>query len=213
MTTALLARKVLHAEYTLLRTPLTVVERQLLTRCFADDSRVRVSAERALGSLDATAGRLLADPELVLRGQALRQRPASHEDGAEVDGQAERLPAQGREIEQAGTADAERRQQERERVAEALLSEQDEKRHVGELARASGAEKERQAELRAKHRVEELEAERQAKQARIDENVRPAASAKRGVKPVVDAPPAAPRRRAAATKPAGQAARRAQPRQ
>lgn len=56
------------------------------------------------------------------------------------------------------------------RVAEELLEDMDEAPLVGELAEAPEEEKERMAELRARHLVEEFEAEQAARHARFQES-------------------------------------------
>lgn len=54
--------------------------------------------------------------------------------------------------------------EDQERVAEALLSEDEQRRHVGELADADERDLKELAELRAKHRAQELAEERARRQ-------------------------------------------------
>ncbi|MCW2613782.1 MAG: putative translation initiation factor, family protein, partial [Frankiales bacterium] len=67
-------KKAAALEYSLLRLPATLVESQVVVRFLQDDSALRLGFERALGSLDEKAGRLLGDQALTARGSALRRR-------------------------------------------------------------------------------------------------------------------------------------------
>src|SRR4051794_4125600 len=67
-------RAVVGAEYTALRFPLTVLEKQVFARYMEEDAPLRLSFERALGTLDSTVGRALADPDLTRRGSVLARR-------------------------------------------------------------------------------------------------------------------------------------------
>lgn len=69
-----LTRTLLTTEYTMLRLPLTVLEDRVVTRYLEEDSRLRLGFERALGTLDATVGRLVGDAELTRRGGRLSHR-------------------------------------------------------------------------------------------------------------------------------------------
>ncbi|MBX5486580.1 hypothetical protein MHAS_04609 [Mycolicibacterium hassiacum DSM 44199] len=59
--------------YQVVRLPLQVIEQQVMGR-LNEQSPVRLSYERSLGLLDATAGHLLAAPEVRERGAALIRR-------------------------------------------------------------------------------------------------------------------------------------------
>lgn len=124
-----LVRKAVQVEYAILRTPLAVVNRQLAGH-LADSSRVRLSVEQGLHSLDTVAGRLLttSKPEVD---------PATT-DSADAPSRPVEVPVD-----------------EVERVADELLAEQADKPMVGELADPDLQEV--QARLRAKHLVEEHE--------------------------------------------------------
>ena len=67
-------RAVAGAEYTVIRLPLSVLETHVMERYLPEESPVRLGFERALGTLDATIGRVLSDPELNRRGAALARR-------------------------------------------------------------------------------------------------------------------------------------------
>jgi hypothetical protein len=62
-------------------------------------------------------------------------------------------------------ADPEVLAEEQEQVVEAILSEEEQRKHVGELAEADEQTKHDLAELRAKHQVLELEEERRRREA------------------------------------------------
>src|SRR5687768_13742500 len=68
-----LPRKAAALEYKLLRLPATLVESTLITR-LDDESPLRLAYEKALGSVDEKAGKLLDDESLTKRGSALRRR-------------------------------------------------------------------------------------------------------------------------------------------
>ncbi len=89
-----LPRKAAALEYSLLRLPATFVETQVVSRFLQDDSALRLGFERALGSLDETAGRLLADESLSQRGTALRRRTEILTNAAQLEEQAAQRKAQ-----------------------------------------------------------------------------------------------------------------------
>lgn len=129
-------RKAVEVEYAVLRAPLTVLDQQVVSRYFDESSVVRTSFARGLGALDSVAARLLQ--QTSAQSASGRPRPASSPQPAGADG-AELLP--------------EEEQQEVEELAEELLEQEETERFSGELA---DEEMRRvQAELRAKHTVEE----------------------------------------------------------
>lgn len=67
-------RTILGLEYKAVRYPAQLVETKLVAPRFAEDSPVRLSFERFLGTLDTTAGKLLADEALSDRGRVLTRR-------------------------------------------------------------------------------------------------------------------------------------------
>lgn len=131
MITNAAVRKVVQVEYLLARTPLALIDQGLAARFLAEDSKVRVTVERGLASLDAVADRLLNDPV---------PSPQAEERPTEEPAHAEPVEVPADEV---------------ERVAEELLAEQEEKPAVGELADPELDVAEVQAQLRAKHLVEE----------------------------------------------------------
>jgi hypothetical protein len=175
-------RKVVALEYAMLRTPLAAVDRQVAGR-LAEDSRVRVPLQIGLGSLDALAGRLLGRPEPS--GPSQQDEPAHDEAPTEepqpdAGGSDEAQPARAR----ATRAPRSRKQpakgarteapldegpvevepDEVARVAETLREEQQETPVVGELADPELDVADVQAELRAKHLLQEQEEEQRRKQ-------------------------------------------------
>jgi hypothetical protein len=167
-----LIRKLVRVEYSLLRAPLATVNQRIVVRRFAEDSPVRLAVARALGVGDARVGQLIDDPELRQRGDALRHHSQLNARAAQLDGEAKDLRSEADHTQEQAEAQADEdreqaQQDEFARVAEALLAERQQEQTVGELADADEAEKKRQAELRAKHLVEEHEEERRTKQARI----------------------------------------------
>ena len=125
-----LVRKVVRAEYTILRTPLAVVDQRVVAPRFGDDSMLHISIERGLHTLDAVADRLLGD------STAPAPEPASAEHAEELE-------------------------HEREQIAETILEEEP---VVGERADPDLDVAEVQAQLRAKHAVEEREEQRRLKE-------------------------------------------------
>ena len=122
-------------EYSLLRLPATVLQKQVVVRFLQDDSALRLGFERALGSLDEKAGRLLDDQALITRGSALRRRSEVLADAARLEESAAQRTAD---------ADADL-QQEQARVAA--------KRTQAEKTRRDGVKKAAAAKAVANKRV------------------------------------------------------------
>jgi hypothetical protein len=133
-------RKVVQVEYTLVRTPLVVLDRRLLAHVPAA-SMIRTSLERGIDTLDAAAGRLL--------------RPAESDARPDDPGnQAENGPSAFEPADRTVAVPVD----EVEQIAEQLLARSDTAPPVGELADPDLQEV--QAELRAKHLLEEQEEEK-----------------------------------------------------
>src|SRR4051812_40504462 len=128
-------QKAIRAEYTILRAPLSLLDARVVSR-LDEGSRVRTTFERGLETLDSAAGQLL-DPRPA-RPQTSPAEPARPAEPAEP-AQQELLPPE--------------EQEEIEELTEVLLAEQEEQTFVGELA--DDELRRVQAELRAKHQVEE----------------------------------------------------------
>jgi len=118
-------QKAIRAEYVVLRTPLALLDEQVLAR-LGEASKLRTTVERGISKLDEVAARLLEPTETPER-------------------EAQPDPASSTEI----PAD------EVEYLAEELLEEREQEHNlVGELAEDEELRRV-QAELMAKHRVEE----------------------------------------------------------
>lgn len=157
MITNTLVRKAVQVEYSILRAPLAMIDRQLATH-LGDDSKVRFPFELGLDSLDAVAGRLLARPGSAQRSEA-KTRQSDEQPDATTPQPVE--PTLEDEV---------------ERVAEELLEEQEQKPVAGELADPDLDVAEVQAELRAKHLLQEHDEEQRLKQEH-EERVKAAAAA------------------------------------
>jgi hypothetical protein len=147
-----LVRKAVQVEYSILRAPLAIVNRGLASR-LARDSKVRLTVERGLGSLDAVAGQLLSKPSSAQRNGHRDHKPEPSRAAADV-------PADGN-VESTHEEAEVTHEDAVERVAEEILEEQEQKPVTGELADPELQEV--QAEVRAKHLVEEYEEEQQLK--------------------------------------------------
>ena len=166
-----IARTVLRFQYSLVRSPLTALDAQVLGR-LSDTSRIKMTLTRGLAGLDVAAGRLMNDPQLERRGDNAAERMAKTKRATQAEAKADALRAEADKTKQDGDAQAAHRRTEaarleRERIADALREETAAKHHVGELAEADAAEQKRQAELRAKHQQVELAEQRRAKVRRI----------------------------------------------
>jgi hypothetical protein len=78
---------VLRFQYQLARIPLELFEQQVMTR-LGTEAPARLLYERGLGTLDATVGKLLNDPELQRRGTALVDRSDTLARAAQLDASA-----------------------------------------------------------------------------------------------------------------------------
>ncbi|MFN2562340.1 MAG: hypothetical protein ABR571_13730 [Jatrophihabitans sp.] len=171
-----LVRRAVQLEYSLLRTPLAVVKRNLTSR-LSKDSKVRVGVERGLGTLDAVAGQLLSPPST--------DRPSGSGDERTKSRAAADVPADGN-VEPTHDEVELSHDDEVARVVVEIREELEQKPVTGELADPELQEV--QAELRAKHLVEEYEEEQRIKREH-EERVRAAEAARK-----------APARKSTATK-------------
>ena len=106
-------------EYAAVRAPLSVVERQIVTRYLPDDAAMRLGFERLLGSLDTFAGKLLDDETITRRGQALARRSDLIEKATQLEAKAEQRKAQADEELEASTKQAAKDRQDAERKRQA----------------------------------------------------------------------------------------------
>ena len=80
---------VLRFEYQIARLPLQLIEDQVAAR-LRSEGPARLLYERSFGSLDATVGKLLGDPQLEKRGAALVERSNALGKAAKLDATATR---------------------------------------------------------------------------------------------------------------------------
>jgi hypothetical protein len=162
-----LVRKVVRTEYAMLRAPLVVVDRRLIARYLPDDSKVRVSLERGLHTLDVAAGRLLNEPApKANRPKDESPRDESPRDESpKSDANEQQSASTHSHLEQvvppADHADPQEPdvEEEREHIVEAILDEP----AVGELADPELDVADVQAQLRAKHLLQEREEQERLK--------------------------------------------------
>lgn len=175
-------RKAAALEYSLLRLPVTLIESQLVTRFLEDDSALRLGFERALGTLDETAGRVLADEQLIRRGNALRRRSDVLANAARLEEQAAQRKAEADAELQADEqrVAAERKQAEktrREGVRSATATERAEKKRVAAQAKAREQAEKQRIEQETGIKVQVASAQADAQEARIDAVERDATAA------------------------------------
>src|SRR3954453_17436273 len=126
-------QKVMRVEYLVLRTPLTLLDERVLAR-LGTDSRLRTTAEHGISKLDAVAARFLT------RAPAAQPTPPEEAEPAKQETTAEAVEIPADEVQY---------------LAEELLEQQEEEHNLaGELAEDEELRRV-QAELMAKHRVEE----------------------------------------------------------
>lgn len=183
MNSAAVLGKLVRAEYALASAPLRVLDRAA-ARHLRMDSTLRIIVQTGVDALDSAAERWLGRPTLA----------ASRHDDPEDDSPniptananphppapvGDRSDSEPRATGGVGAADGDEPNtdipepghvQEVNRVAEDLLEELEEAPLVGELAESPEQEKERMAELRARHLVEEFEAEQRARHAKFQDS-------------------------------------------
>jgi hypothetical protein len=157
-------RTLLHLPYQAARTPLAVLDTQLVRR-LPDDSAPRLVFERILGSIDEAAGRLLDDTSLQQRGTELRER-------ADKLGRAVQLEQRAATRRRAATETVQDAEQEasalrknaqrhqRDGVQAALATERKEQQAATRRARAQASTAKQQADDRAARKLETVEQQR-----------------------------------------------------
>ena len=160
-------------QYKLVRLPYTLLESTVVTKLLADDSALRLSFEKALGSLDERAGRFLGDPQLEKRGAALRRR-------SDVLGTAVKLEtkAQTRKAEAEQTLKAEKKAAGQERseaqqtrvqgLQEARQTERDEKARIAHESEAREKAEKQRVEAAAEQRKQDAQHKADAAKKRIE---------------------------------------------
>jgi hypothetical protein len=159
----MITRSLLTVPYQLTRTPLALVDVQLVRR-LPEDSMPRLMCDRILGSYDQLAGRLLFDPDLARRGadRVARSGKIAHAVGLERDATQRRDAAAT--IAAAGERQAAEVAQQAQARLEAGLedadaAERDGKDAAAASARAAAARKKKQAEQRTARRLAGIEQE------------------------------------------------------
>lgn len=165
-------KKAATLQYELVRLPATLVENQLVVRLLDDDSKFRLAYERALGSLDETAGRLLDNETLEKRGAALRRRSDVLATAVALEDKAAARKAEAEQTLQAKKkAVAQERQQanktRQQGVQQAAQAERDEKERLGRETKAREQAEKQNVEQQAAERTEQAKHQAQADKARI----------------------------------------------
>lgn len=166
MTSPDLLRTLARVEHALISAPLHAVDRAI-GRVVPAESAVRITFERGIDALDAATDRLFGrsapapdgTESATARSTDAPRRPAPQPAAAPPS-----EPVQPVGPEQ--PADAHKI----DRVADELLEDLEEAPLAGELAETPPDEKHRIAELRAKHLVEEFEAEQRARHERFEQS-------------------------------------------
>jgi hypothetical protein len=163
-------RAILHLPYQAARTPLAILDTQLVKR-LPDDSAPRLVFERLLGSIDEAAGRLLDDKGLERRGTQLRVRADMLGRAAQLERRAAARRRAATETVQDAKQDAGAlrngaRSYQRDGVQAALETERKAKQAATRRARAQASTAKRQADARAARKLESVEQQRTVSEAR-----------------------------------------------
>lgn len=160
-------------EYAALRLPLSLLDRGIIVRYLPEDAGLRVGFERILGTLDGIAGRVLADPSIIRRGEALAHRSEFLEKAVKLETAAQGRRAAARE--ELDTASAQARhsreqaqRRQRDEIAAAGDQEQADQRQAQQNAQARAEAAKEQADREAAGRVTEAERSKYAQHKRID---------------------------------------------
>ena len=153
-------RTVAGLEYKVVRLPATVGA-SLVSR-LDEESRVRLAFEKALGSVDAAVGRLLADEELTRRGTALSRRAEILETAVVLEEKAELRKEQAAQALKADKAAAgdKRRNAEQEKAQQTTALREQEKAAKKSAAVEAAAKERAAAEAIRAEAAAKLEAER-----------------------------------------------------
>lgn len=137
-------------EYKALRYPAQLLETKVVAALLPEESSVRLAFERLLGTLDSTAGSLLADQGLKDRGRVLTRRADVVEKAASLEAKAQQRKEQ---------ADAQLRAETEQAQAKKAQAEQERKRKAEQLEagkRAAKAAVEQTAQARKKAEKEAI---------------------------------------------------------
>ena len=155
------SRTILRPPYLATRLPITVLDKTVVRR-LPQDSPPRIALDRAIGSFDQAAGRLLADDAIVRRGTDRIERASKLTEAITLEQDAERKrETASAKAEQGKRAAAEKAQQAKDRaqdgLAEAERTEREGKERAAAAARDLAAKKKKQAEARKQQRVDAIE--------------------------------------------------------
>lgn len=160
-------RTIVGLEYKAVRYPAQLLETKVVAARLGEDNPVRLGYERFLGTLDSTAGRLLADESLSDRGRVLTRRVEILGRAIELEAKAAARKAEAdadlRAKNEKAAQDKAAIQAEHERTAERLKAERD--------AEATAIERKAQARKRADDKaiVDSTQAIIAAERDRLDE--------------------------------------------
>lgn len=163
------ARKVITAEYAMLRLPLTVLESQVVGRYLEEDSPLRLGFEKTLGTLDTTVGRLVGDADLTRRGAKLSHRADMLQKAVVLEDKAEARKKEADQTLKQAKADAERKRTAAQERAQADVKAARQEQQAQKQAAVERAEAE--AKARAEQVERETEAKLQAADARASQQV------------------------------------------
>lgn len=172
MRTAVNSRTILVLPYQLTRTPLTLVDVQIARR-LPQDSRPRMVFDRALGTYDRFAGRLLADGAITQLGTDRIARTGKIATALTLEREAEQSRDGAAAAAQAGhDKAAEKAQQAQDRAVdgleEAASTEREAKKAAADQARSWAARKKQQADARARKRADAIKRDVQRVEATAD---------------------------------------------
>lgn len=154
-------RTVITLPYQVARTPLAIFDIKVMHR-FADDSPRRLAFDRAFGSLDLIAGRLLHDDGLKLQGTERMDRAGKLARALDLEQDAAARRRNAREAERAAEDEAAaKREQAQQRAAdslhEAAETEAREKREAAKTARAEASKGKQHASARANQKLSTIQ--------------------------------------------------------
>jgi hypothetical protein len=168
------ARKVMTAEYTMLRLPLSVLESRVVERYLDEDSKLRLGFEKTLGTLDTTVGRILGDPDLTRRGAKLSHRADMLQKAVVLEEKADARKQEADKTLKQAKADAERKRTAAQARAQAEVKairdeQQAEKSAAVERAQADVEARANQDERDTTARLEAAEARAEQQVQRIQQ--------------------------------------------
>ena len=162
---------VLRLPYALVRFPLRVIEKQLVSR-LPQEAPPRLAYERGLGLLDGVAGQLLGDHRTAERGAALQDRADALSRAVTLEETAQRKRARADEQLEHGRQQARKdraaaQHEHKQAVTETRTAEQARKRKVAQQAQRRAKAAKTRADEHAGTQAKAVDDAKRAKQARI----------------------------------------------